>query len=60
MAASRIIAALGTIVLLSGRVAAESTEAADPQPGFGVLIATIAIVIAMLIARHKRHVLQSG
>lgn len=28
--------------------------AADPQPGFGVLIAIVALLIALLLARRKR------
>ena len=40
--------------LVSGRVLAEPHTADDPQAGFGVLIAMGAILVALIIARHKR------
>lgn len=49
---------LATFFLLAsflvGQVAAEANTGDDPQAGFGVMIAMIAIVIALIIARHKR------
>ncbi len=49
------IAALGAgIWLLSTPVAASTTAEADAQPGFGVLLALIAILVALVLARRKR------
>lgn len=48
------IGILLTAVLSIGRVAAGSTAADEPQAGFGVLLAVGAIILALIIARHKR------
>lgn len=49
------MAVLGVGVwLLSSPVAASTTAEADAQPGFGVLLALIAILVALVLARRKR------
>lgn len=40
------------IAMITGRAAAESDG--DPQAGFGVLIAMVAILVALVLARRKR------
>lgn len=42
------------LVVSVGTVAADTGAPADPQPGFGALIAFVALLIAFVIARRKR------
>lgn len=46
--------AWGLCILGSTPVAASKTAEADPQPGFGVLLALVAILVALVLARRKR------
>ncbi len=42
------------VSFVGGHPVAATSASADPQPGFGVLLALIAIVLALLLARRKR------
>lgn len=41
-------------LLFLSSVATETTHLDSPQPGFGALIAIVAILVALIVALHKR------